>query len=158
MKRQIFAAMLLSLAAVPALAQQPPVAPHVPRAHREAPVADRMCEDVDARIASRLAFIEVKLKPSVDQRSAWEAFARDSRAASEPMKTLCANPPSRASAKDPAAGLAMREKFVNAMSASLAILRPAVERFQTVLDDGQKAILAKVLDPRGRGGRRDHHR
>ncbi len=157
MKRQIFAAMLLSLAAVPALAQQPPATPHGTRPHREAPVADRMCEDVDARIASRLAFIEAKLKPSVDQRSAWDAFARDSRAASEPMKTLCANPPSRASASDPAAGLAMREKFVNAMSASLAILRPAVERFQAVLDDGQKAILAKVLDPRGRG-RRDHHR
>ncbi|MBI3506150.1 MAG: Spy/CpxP family protein refolding chaperone [Proteobacteria bacterium] len=151
MKKPLIAALLFSIAAGPALAQQPT---HAPERHRGAPV-DRMCEDADARIASRLAFIEAKLKPSVDQRSAWDAFARDSRAAGEPMKNLCANPPARAAGNDPAAGLAMRERFVGAMAASLAILRPAVERLQAVLDDGQKTVLARFLNPRehGRPGR-----
>jgi hypothetical protein len=41
------------------------------------------------------------------------------------------------------------------MAASLATLRPAVERFQAVLDDAQKTQLAQALSPRGRSR---HHR
>jgi hypothetical protein len=151
MKKPAIAALLMSLAAGAAFAQTPPPAAG---AAARAP-HDRMCRDTDARIASRLAYIEAKVHPTAAQRGAWEAFARDSRAASEPMKRLCENPPARAAADDAAGSLAMRERFVGAMAASLATLRPAVERFQAVLDETQKTQLAQALNPRGRSR---HHR
>jgi len=151
MKKPAIVALLMSLDAGAAFAQTPaPVAGSSARAPH-----DRMCRDTDARIAARLAFIEAKVQPTPAQRAAWNAFAQESRVASEPMKRLCENPPARADRNDAAAGLAAREKFVGAMAASLATLRPAVERFQAVLDDAQKTQLAQALSPRGRSR---HHR
>ena len=132
-----------------AFAQQPPApAAGGPPPDRGQRMFERMCADADARIASRLAYVEAKVKPTAAQRSAWEAFARDSRAAGEPMKRLCDAPPVAAAPNDAAAQIARRETFTNAMSASLAVLRPAVERFQAVLNDVQKTALAEALSPR----------
>ncbi len=153
MKKPAIAVLLMSLAALPALAQ--PASPAAAAGERGRGHFDRMCRDTDARIASRLAYIEAKIHPTAAQRTAWETFARESRAASEPMKRLCENPPARAAENDAAASLAARERFATAMAASLTALRPAVERFQAVLDDGQKAELARALSPRGRSR---HHR
>jgi len=146
MKKPILLALAGLAVALPAFAQQPPAGGPAPdRAKRG---FERMCADADARIASRLAYVEAKVKPTTAQRSAWENFARDSRAASEPMKRLCDNPPAQASRNDAAAQMARRETFAQAMVSSLAVLRPAVERFQAVLDDAQKSALAEALSPR----------
>ncbi|MBL8833227.1 MAG: Spy/CpxP family protein refolding chaperone [Rhodospirillales bacterium] len=153
MKKPAIAALLMSIAALPAAAQ--PASPVAASGERGRAHFERMCGDADARIASRLAYIEAKVHPTPAQRAAWEAFARESRAAGEPMKRLCENPPARAARDDAAANLAARERFATAMAASLTALRPAVERFQAVLDDGQKAELARALSPRGRSR---HHR
>jgi hypothetical protein len=118
---------------------------------------ERMCADSDARLASRMAFVEAKVKPTAAQRGAWDAFARDSRAAAQPVRALCDNPPPRAADNDAAAGLARRERFAAAMVQSLAVLRSAVERFQAVLDDAQKTALAEALSP-GRHGPGRHFR
>jgi LTXXQ motif family protein len=126
-----------------------------PGPERGGRMLERMCADADARLASRLAYVEAKVKPTAAQRGAWDAFARDSRSAAQPMRALCDNPPATAAAGDAAASLAQRERFVTAMGQSLALLRPAVERLQATLDDAQKTALAESLS-RGRGGR--HHR
>ncbi len=155
MKKPILLALAGLAIALPAFAQQPPAPPAggPPPDHARRGF-ERMCADADARIASRLAYVEAKVKPTTAQRSAWESFARDSRAASEPMKRLCDNPPAQAARNDAAAQLARRETFAQAMAASLAVLRPAVERFQAVLDDAQKSALAESLSPRRMMGRR----
>jgi len=155
MKKPILLALAGLAIALPAFAQQPPAPPAggPPPDHARRGF-ERMCADADARIASRLAYVEAKVKPTTAQRSAWESFARDSRAAGEPMKRLCDNPPAQAARNDAAAQLARRETFAQAMAASLAVLRPAVERFQAVLDDAQKSALAEALSPRRMMGRR----
>ena len=150
----------------PAFAQS--AAPAEPPArHRDAgpraegPMA-RMCGDADARLSARLAYIETSLKLKPDQMPAFDAFARDSRAAREPMKALCDAPPVRPARGDVAGFLAMRERFAKAMADSLGILRPAVERFQTVLDEAQKSRFARAFETwrdgpgRGAHGGRAH--
>lgn len=151
MKKYLIAALVVPLAAGTALAQGGPPAGQ----DRGRAMFERMCADADARLASRLAYVEAKVQPTQAQRGAWDTFARDSRAAAEPMKRLCENPPTQAAANDAAAALAGRERFVGAMAQSLAVLRPAVERLQATLDDAQKTKLAEAL---GRhGGRGRHH-
>jgi hypothetical protein len=154
MIRKLPLALVLAALAVPAFAQSPAAGPGERGGQR---MFERMCADSDARTASRLAFVEAKVKPTQAQRGAWDAFARDARAAAEPMKRLCDNPPPAAADNDAAASLARRERFMGAMSQSLATLRPAVERFQAVLDETQKIALAEALTP-GRGGRGHHFR
>jgi hypothetical protein len=154
MKKTLIAVLAATLAAGAAHAQ---VSPPAAGARHGAPFA-RMCADADARVSARLAYLETKLKLSVDQRAAWDAFARDSRAAAEPLKALCASPPARPADNDPAARLAGRERMAGAMAASLAALRPAVERLQAMLDDGQKRELSRAIEFGGGGprGRRPH--
>lgn len=130
----------LSLVAGAALAQD-----------RQGAMFERMCRDSDARIASRLAFVEAKIQPTQTQRAAWERFASEARAAAEPMKRVCANPPVDTPANDPAARLARRETVMAAMLDGMKAFRPALERLQGSLDDGQKTRLAEALERGGRG-------
>lgn len=136
----------LSLLAGPALAQD-----------RQGAMFERMCRDSDALIASRLAYVEAKVQPTQNQRAAWDSFARDARAAAEPMKRVCANPPGDAAANDAAASLARRETIMAAMLDGMKAFRPAVERLQTALDDGQKTRLAQALERGGHGRGHGRH-
>jgi hypothetical protein len=151
MKKQLVAALVLSVLAVPAFAQSGPAR----RGHDGAMFA-RMCADGDARIASRLAFVEAKIKPTQAQRAAWDSFARDARAAAEPMKRLCEGPAPAAATNDAAAELARRERLMTAMLDGIKMFRPAVERLQVALDDTQKEKLAEALNPRGHRGPQGH--
>ena len=147
MKTRIAAALALSLVAGAALAQDRPDR-HADRAQG---MFDRMCRDGDARLASRLAYTEAKVKPTAEQRTAWDAFARDARAAAEPMKRLCAAPATAVPANDAAASLARRETVMAAMLEGMKTIRPALERLQLALNDQQKAALAETFEHRGRG-------
>jgi hypothetical protein len=164
MKKYAIPALLAATLAVPAFAQAPAPQPDGPDArpphraeHRprdaHGPMA-RMCGDADARLSARLAYIETSLKLKPDQMPAFDAFARDSRAAREPMKQLCDKPPARAARGDVAGMLAARERFAKAMVDSLSILRPAVERFQAALDEAQKSKFARAF-MMWQGGPRD---
>jgi hypothetical protein len=148
MKIRIAAVLALSLVAGTALAQD--------RSDRAQGMLDRMCRDGDARLASRLAYTEAKVKPTAEQRTAWDAFARDARAAAEPMKRLCANPTAAAPANDAAASLARRETVMAAMLEGMKTIRPALERLQLALNDTQKAALAETFEHRGRGHGHGH--
>jgi hypothetical protein len=152
MKKQFVAALVLSVLAAPAIAQPAP-----PHHGRDGAMMSRMCEDGDARIASRLAFVEAKVKPTQAQRAAWDSFARDARAAAEPMKRLCEVPEPAAAPNDAAASLARRERLMAAMLDGMKMFRPAVERLQVALDDTQKEKLAEALNPRGHRGPHGRH-
>jgi hypothetical protein len=140
------ALMGLSLLAGPAFAQD-----------RHGAMFERMCRDSDARIASRLAYVEAKIQPTPNQRVAWDSFARDARAAAEPLKRVCTNPPADAPANDAAASLVRRETVMAAMLDSMKAFRPAIERLQAALDDSQKTLLAQALERGGHGGGRRRH-
>jgi hypothetical protein len=148
MKTRIAAALALSLVAGAALAQDRQPDRNADRAQG---MFDRMCREGDAHLASRLAYTEAKVKPTPEQRTAWDAFARDARAAAEPMKRLCAAPTAAVPANDAAASLARRETVMAAMLEGMKTIRPALERLQLALNDQQKAALAETFEHRGRG-------
>ncbi|MCA3262023.1 MAG: Spy/CpxP family protein refolding chaperone [Telmatospirillum sp.] len=156
MKIRIAAALALSLVAGAALAQDRPARERDRQPDRAQGMLENMCREGDARLASRLAYTEAKVKPTAAQRAAWDAFARDARAAAEPMKRLCANPTAAAPANDAAASLARRETVMAAMLEGMKTIRPALERLQLALNDEQKAALAETFEHRGRGHGHSH--
>jgi hypothetical protein len=123
----------------------------------------RFCADLDARLASRLAWIEAKVKPTEAQRGAWEGFVRDSRAAAEPLRARCAAPAAAPAAGDLAAELARREGRMAMMLDVTRQTRAAVEKLLPALGEEQRKALAENFHgPRGmhHGGHRmhrDHH-
>lgn len=171
MKPSLIALALAAAVAVPvfAPAQTPAPTPPTGEAPRVAPLdrgpmmRERMCRDMDARLASRLAWSEAKVKPTEQQRAAWDEFAQASRAAAAPMQALCDQPAGARPARDDLAGrLAERERHMAAMLDSTRQLRAAVEKLQPVLTDAQKAALADTVgrEPQGRehhGRHGEHH-
>jgi len=161
MKKHILALCLVAATALPAFAQTPPAPDAVRDPRRQ--MSERMCRDVDARLAARLAYTEAKLSPTGAQRSAWTDFAAAARAAAAPMKQICAAAPAAPTPGDLAAQLATRERWMSAMLDSTRQMRAAVEKLQPVLTDEQKVALAQNMrgdgDGRGRGvhGHRGHH-
>ena len=162
MKPSLIALALAAAVAVPVFAPAQTAAPTPPpgEAPRVAPLdrgpmmRERMCRDMDSRLASRLAWSEAKVKPTEQQRAAWDEFAQASRAAAAPMQALCDQPAGARPARDDLAGrLAERERHMAAMLDSTRQLRAAVEKLQPVLTDAQKAALADGV----RHGHRDRH-
>jgi protein CpxP len=167
MKSSLIALALAAAVAVPVFAQTQPPAPNPPagEAPRAAPLdrgpmmRERMCRDMDARIAARLAWTEAKVKPTEQQRAAWNEFAQASRAAAAPMQALCDQPAARPARDDLAGRLAERERHMAAMLDSTRQLRAAVETLQPLLSDEQKSALAESARRGGHGlhGRHDGH-
>lgn len=158
MKSPLIALVLAAAVAVPVFAQTQTPA-ETPRPDRRQQMSERMCRDMDARIAARLAWTEAKVKPTDAQRAAWSEFAQASRSAAAPMQALCGTAAARPAENDMAARLAEREKRMSAMLDSTRQLRAAVEKLQPVLTDEQKAALAQNMSGgrgEGRHGGRGH--
>lgn len=142
-----------------AVAQTPPTAPSpADRDARRHQMHTRICTEAPARIAGRIAYAEVKLGITDAQKSAWQTFASEARAATQPMLKLCDTPPANTRG-DAAASLAERERFLAASLETTKAMRAAVEKLTPVLTAEQKTKLADVV--RIGGGRRmgmDRHR
>jgi hypothetical protein len=119
-----------------------------PRAARHA----RMCADLDAHQAARLAWLEAKVKPTDAQRAAWDAFLRESRAAAAPLRAQCAPDQARPQRGDLAAELGQREQRLAAMLDAVRQTRAAVEKLSPQLDEAQRSALAENFG----GGRMRH--
>lgn len=160
MKSPLIALVLAAAVAVPVFAQTQAPA-ETPRPDRRQQMSERMCRDMDARIAARIAWTEAKVRPTDAQRAAWNEFVQASRAAAAPMQALCGTSASaRPAENDLAARLAEREKRMSAMLDSTRQMRAAVEKLQPVLTDEQKAALAQNMSGgrgEGRHGARGHH-
>ena len=117
----------------------------------------RMCEDMDARLAARLAWLEAKVKPTDAQRGAWDTFLRDSRAAAAPMRAQCAPGQAMPPRGDLVAELGMREQRMAAMLDATRQTKAAVEKLMPQLAEDQRKALADNFHG-GRGGRAMHDR
>jgi hypothetical protein len=115
----------------------------------------RFCADMPARVAGRLAYAEVKLGITEQQKSAWQTFTKDVKAAIEPAQKLCTE---RATATRPAtppdavAQLTEREKRLGVMLETTKGLRQAVEKLTPSLTDAQKQEAARMVAHIGHGG------
>jgi len=161
MKRTLLA--IAIAAALPAGALAQDQAPQ-PRQHdRRAAMHERMCADLDAHLAARLAWVEAKVGPAQAQRAAWDEFARASRDAAAPMRELCAAGMQPAPRDDVAARLAERERRVSAMLESTRRMRAAVEKLLPALDEPQRKAFAENYEGQrarplhgGHGGHYQH--
>lgn len=125
-----------------------------PRAARHA----RMCEDLDAHQAARLAWLEAKVKPTDAQRAAWDMFLRESRAAAAPLRAQCGPDRPRPQRGDLAAELGQREQHLAAMLDAVRQTRAAVEKISPQLGEAQRAALAENFrGPRMRHGMHHGH-
>lgn len=158
-RKTMMAAAIAGLALVGsavALAQTPPTAPTPPdRDAQRREMRANMCAEAPARLAGRIAYAEVKLGITDAQKSAWQAFATEARAAAQPMMKLCDTPPANTRG-DAAAELAQRERYLTAALESTKAMRAAVEKISPVLTAEQKTKLADVVRMGGRGGMHRH--
>lgn len=115
----------------------------------------RMCADMPARIAGRLAYTETKIGITAQQKPAWQKFTDEVRTAMAPMQKRCedrakdqaATPPA-----DPSALLAQREQAMSAGLEMVKALRAAYDRLGPSLTVEQKKQLAEMMSRRGHHG------
>lgn len=136
-----------------AIAQTPPPGGPTPpdRDAMRRMMHERVCKEAPARLAGRIAYAEVKLGITDAQKSAWQTFATEARAAAQPMMKLCDTPPANTRG-DAAAELAQRERFLQATLDTTKAMRAAVEKLTPVLTADQKAKLADLIRMEGRRG------
>ncbi|MFM8990253.1 MAG: Spy/CpxP family protein refolding chaperone [Alphaproteobacteria bacterium] len=159
MKTRILAIALAAAMPLGALAQD--AAPQPRQQDRRAAMHERMCADLDAHLAARLAWVEAKVGPAQAQRAAWDEFARASRDAAAPMRALCAAGAQPAARDDVVARLAERERRMSAMLETTRGMRAAVEKLLPTLDEAQRRLFAENYEgQRARalhGGHGMHH-
>lgn len=122
---------------------------------------ERMCAEMPARMAGKMAFTEVKIGITAQQKPAWQKFTEDVRAAMAPMQKRCeerakgqaATPPT-----DPSALLAQREQAIAGQLETVKALHAAYDKLGPSLTADQKKMLAEMLARGGRHGRMEHHR
>ena len=109
----------------------------------------KMCNDMDALFAARMAFVRTRVAPAPDQMAEWEVFVSSSRAMLGAIKANCnspdAVPPSPA--KDPMAFLIFRERGAKDRADLFKAERAAVERFMKVLSPQQRQNLGEAMLP-----------
>ncbi len=138
-----------------AIAQTAPKSEPGPHGDRRQEMMQRFCADMPAMVAGRLAYAEVKLGITEQQKSAWQTFIRDVRAAIEPAQKACterATATRPATPPDAAAQLADREKRLGVMLETTKGLRQAVEKLTPTLSDAQKQEAARMVAHIGHGG------
>lgn len=141
MKTGLLALALAAALPLGALAQD--AGPQPRQQDRRAAMHERMCADLDAHLAARLAWVEAKVRPTQAQRAAWDEFARASRDAAAPMRDLCAAGTQPAPRDDVAARLAERERRMSAMLDTTRRMRAAVEKILPALDEAQRKTFAE---------------
>ena len=108
----------------------------------------RMCRDIDATFAARMAFIQTRVTPTSDQMAEWEAFVASARAALGEIKSTCNSsnfmPTDR---KDPMAIMIFRERGARHRADVYRAERAAVERFMKVLSPQQQQDLGEAMLP-----------
>ena len=121
--------------------------------HRQA-MMQRVCAEMPARLAGRLAYSEVRIGITEQQKSAWQTFTQEAKAALQPMQRLCterASTPRPATPPDAVTQLVQRERSLTAMLETTKGMREAVEKLTPSLTDDQKKQVAEIVARIGRG-------
>lgn len=119
----------------------------------------RVCRgDVAEKADHMLVRIEHRVKPTDDQKAAFDEFKTAARSAAGKLREACPKSPERTEngerppAKTPIERLAQAQTGLETSLEALKTFRPAAEKFYATLSDEQKA----KLDRRGRGKGKGH--
>jgi protein CpxP len=105
-----------------------------------------MCTTMEARQAGMLAFAEVRLGITDAERPAWTKFAAAVKAASAPMKQLCASTVGQPASKTLPDHLHRLEAMETARLEQLRQITPAVEELYGALDAKQKEMADHMVE------------
>lgn len=119
----------------------------------------RMCRGDTAEMADHMIVrVEHRVKPTDDQKTAFDAFKTATRTAAEQLRAACPPRPEKTDGGErarstPIERLALTQTGLEASLEALKTFRPAAEKFYAQLSDEQKA----KLDRTGRGGKERGH-
>lgn len=104
----------------------------------------RFCSERAARLAGRLAYLEVKLDLTSDQHTLWDKWHDAAMDGAMKVRTACAEAPGP-TAVDRAAHL---QKVLATMASGMAAAQPALTALYQSLNDDQRRVLDWGLMPR----------
>lgn len=110
----------------------------------------RLCQDVDARVAGGLAYAEARLGLTDTQKPGWTRLADTVKGATQPIKQACAsidfnNPPDTLPER-----LERMDKMVSAGATLFQTVRPAITDFYNTLTPEQKQTADRLMEHRWR--------
>ncbi|OAN54124.1 hypothetical protein A6A04_12855 [Paramagnetospirillum marisnigri] len=114
----------------------------------------RMCSDMDARMAAKNAYMEIKLDLTDRQKGELKALTETIKAANEPVRKVCAELTAQPQAATPPARMAQMQKMMEAKTASMAKVVPAMTKFYETLTPDQKKLADTMMS--GRHGPMHH--
>ncbi len=110
----------------------------------------RMCMDMDAKMAAKSAYAEVKLSLTDAQKVEFKALNQAMKTAGEPMKKLCAEQSATpATTMSPPARMAQMQKMMEARVFGMSKVIPAMTKFYDSLTPDQKKVADAMMN--------DHH-
>lgn len=110
-----------------------------------------MCQDIDARHASMLAYAEAKLKLTDAQKPAFKKLSDTIAAAHEPMRKLCAEQTGKDASAQLPARLERMQKEMEARTDSMRRAIPAIKEFYGQLSPEQQKIADTIMAGRHHG-------
>ncbi len=142
----ILVAMVVAASGHIALAQQPPSESAKPEVEHHRDWASRHddCSERVARLAGRLAYLEVKLDLTGDQHTLWDKWHDAAMDGAMKVRTACAEAPGP-TAVDRAAHL---QKVLATMASGMEAAQPALTALYQSLNDDQRRVLDWGLMPR----------
>ena len=157
----IFVAMVVAASGHIALAQQPSegVKPEVEQGHHHGDWANRHgrhpdCSERAARLAGRLAYLEVKLDLTAEQRPLWDKWRQAALDGATKVRAVCMEKPTAAGSRPTVVErTAHFQKMLATMAAALDEAQPALAAVYQSLNDEQRDTFEKGMRP----WHRHHH-
>jgi hypothetical protein len=117
--------------------------------------ASQRCSEHAARLAGRLAYLEVKLDLSAEQRPLWDKWRQAAMDGAMKVRAVCMERPAAAEARPTVVERAAHlQKMLATMAAALESAQPELAAVYQSLNDEQRDTFEKGMRP----WHRHHHR
>ncbi|WP_158045051.1 Spy/CpxP family protein refolding chaperone [Skermanella pratensis] len=116
------------------------------------PRFERMCENLDARVAGMLAFAETRLRITDAQRPVWDNFAQAVKNSESPMKQRCENPEAFTRPATLPERAQRMEEMMTARLEQVRQIRPALDQLYAGFSDEQKKTADEMMERMMRHG------
>lgn len=111
-----------------------------------------MCGDMDAKMAGKIAYAEVKLNLTAAQKTEFKTLTETMKTAHEPMKKLCADMLAQPPATTLPGHMERMQKMMEGRVQAMKSVIPAISRFYaTLTPDQQKTADGMMMNHHGMG-------
>ncbi|CAA7619843.1 conserved exported hypothetical protein [Candidatus Terasakiella magnetica] len=111
-----------------------------------------MCGDMDAKMAGKIAYAEVKLNLTAAQKAEFKTLTETMKTAHEPMKKVCADMVAQPPATTLPGHMERMQKMMEIRGQAMKAVIPAINRFYgTLTPDQQKTADGMMMSHHGMG-------